>query len=67
MSWAARRMVSSTALKLLSENPEQYRDAAGEGIRRLLGLKPGGPSPRPGGEREDGHDGGDECAAGAQG
>ncbi|WP_310385867.1 hydantoinase/oxoprolinase family protein, partial [Roseateles sp.] len=29
-------------LKLLSENPEQYRDAAVEGIRRLLGLKPGG-------------------------
>jgi 5-oxoprolinase (ATP-hydrolysing) len=27
-------------LKLLSENPEQYRDAAVEGIRRLLGLKP---------------------------
>jgi 5-oxoprolinase (ATP-hydrolysing) len=29
--------------KLLSENPEQYRDAAVEGIRRLLGLKPGEP------------------------
>jgi 5-oxoprolinase (ATP-hydrolysing) len=28
-------------LKLLSENPEQYKDAAVEGIRRLLGLKPG--------------------------
>jgi 5-oxoprolinase (ATP-hydrolysing) len=27
--------------KLLSENPEQYRDAAVEGIRRLLGLKAG--------------------------
>lgn len=27
-------------LKMLSENPEQYRDAAVEGIRRLLGLKP---------------------------
>ncbi|HEX5686479.1 MAG TPA: hydantoinase B/oxoprolinase family protein [Ideonella sp.] len=27
--------------KLLSENPEQYRDAAIEGIRRLLGLKAG--------------------------
>ena len=26
--------------KLLSENPEQYADAAVEGIRRLLGLKP---------------------------
>jgi 5-oxoprolinase (ATP-hydrolysing) len=29
--------------KLLSENPEQYRDAAVEGIRRLLGLQPGQP------------------------
>ena len=28
-------------LKLLSENPEHYRDAAVEGIRRLLDLKPG--------------------------
>lgn len=28
-------------LKMLSENPEQYRDAAVEGIRRLLGLKAG--------------------------
>jgi 5-oxoprolinase (ATP-hydrolysing) len=28
-------------LKLLSENPEQYHDAAVEGIRRLLGLKHG--------------------------
>ncbi len=30
-------------LKLLSENPEHYRDAAVEGIRRLLDLKPGEP------------------------
>nr|WP_295129937.1 hydantoinase B/oxoprolinase family protein [uncultured Roseateles sp.] len=28
-------------LKLLSENPEQYRDAAVEGMRRLLGLQAG--------------------------
>jgi 5-oxoprolinase (ATP-hydrolysing) len=28
---------------LLSENPEQYRDAAVAGIRHLLGLKPGEP------------------------
>jgi 5-oxoprolinase (ATP-hydrolysing) len=28
-------------LKLLSDNPEQYRDAAVEGIRRLLGLQAG--------------------------
>ncbi|SER55875.1 5-oxoprolinase (ATP-hydrolysing) [Faunimonas pinastri] len=27
--------------KMLSENPEQYRDAAVAGIRALLGLKPG--------------------------
>ena len=30
-------------LKLLSENPEQYRDAAVEGIRRLLQLPVGAP------------------------
>ncbi|HVO06675.1 MAG TPA: hydantoinase/oxoprolinase N-terminal domain-containing protein, partial [Burkholderiaceae bacterium] len=30
-------------LKLLSDNPEQYRDAAVEGIRRLLRLKAGEP------------------------
>jgi 5-oxoprolinase (ATP-hydrolysing) len=29
--------------KLLSENPEQYRDAAVAGIRQLLGLRPGQP------------------------
>ncbi|MEQ1806820.1 MAG: hydantoinase B/oxoprolinase family protein [Burkholderiaceae bacterium] len=29
--------------KLLSDNPEQYADAAVEGVRRLLGLKPGQP------------------------
>jgi 5-oxoprolinase (ATP-hydrolysing) len=31
--------------KLLSENPEQYRDAAVEGIRRLLGVESGAPIP----------------------
>ncbi len=30
-------------LKLLSDNPEQYADAAVEGIRRLLGLQPSEP------------------------
>jgi len=30
-------------LKLLSDNPEQYRDAAVAGIRRLLGLAPTAP------------------------
>jgi 5-oxoprolinase (ATP-hydrolysing) len=40
----ARRPDGSLATaKLLSENPEQYRDAAVEGIRRLLGLQPGEP------------------------
>jgi 5-oxoprolinase (ATP-hydrolysing) len=34
------------AHKLLSENPESYRDAAVQGIRELLGLKPGEPIPR---------------------
>jgi 5-oxoprolinase (ATP-hydrolysing) len=29
--------------KLLSDNPEQYKDAAVAGIRHLLGLKPGEP------------------------
>jgi 5-oxoprolinase (ATP-hydrolysing) len=32
---------SLVTAKLLSENPEQYGDAAVEGIRRLLGLKAG--------------------------
>ena len=31
--------------KLLSENPEHYRDAAVAGIRHLLGLVPGAPIP----------------------
>ena len=30
-----------TTLKLLSENPQQYADAALEGIRRVLGVAPG--------------------------
>ncbi|MEM8659168.1 MAG: hydantoinase/oxoprolinase N-terminal domain-containing protein, partial [Pseudomonadota bacterium] len=33
-------------LKLLSENPEQYADAAVEGIRRMMDLAPGAPLPR---------------------
>src|SRR6188472_878268 len=32
--------------KLLSENPERYRDAAIQGIRDLLGLAPDAPIPR---------------------
>lgn len=34
-----------SALKLLSENPDLYQDAALEGIRRLLGLEPGAAIP----------------------
>ncbi|MDX1483577.1 MAG: hydantoinase/oxoprolinase N-terminal domain-containing protein, partial [Alphaproteobacteria bacterium] len=34
-----------TALKLLSDAPEQYEDAAIEGIRRALGLQDGEPIP----------------------
>ncbi|MET8567678.1 hydantoinase B/oxoprolinase family protein [Streptomyces sp. NPDC004783] len=33
------------ALKLLSEDPGRYRDAAVEGVRRLLGPAPGAPVP----------------------
>lgn len=40
----ARRPDGSLAThKLLSDNPEQYRDAAVAGIRHLLGLQPGQP------------------------
>ena len=42
----ARRPDGSLAThKLLSENPEQYRDAAVAGIRHLLGLSPGAAIP----------------------
>src|SRR3954465_6117471 len=34
-----------TIRKLLSDNPERYRDAAVHGIRELLGLPPGVPIP----------------------
>ena len=34
-----------TTHKLLSENPERYRDAAVAGIRCLLGVEPGAPVP----------------------
>ncbi|OZG71897.1 5-oxoprolinase [Hahella sp. CCB-MM4] len=36
---------STTTHKLLSENPERYRDAAVQGIRELLGVKNGDPIP----------------------
>lgn len=32
-------------MKLLSENPEAYEDAAIEGIRRLIGVEAGAPIP----------------------
>jgi len=38
----ARRL---STLKLLSENPERYKDAAVAGIRQCLGLAPGAPIP----------------------
>ena len=42
----ARRPDGSLATaKLLSENPEQYADAAIEGIRHFLGVAPGAPIP----------------------
>ncbi|CAG0981719.1 5-oxoprolinase (ATP-hydrolysing) [Burkholderiales bacterium] len=42
----ARRPDGSLAThKLLSDNPERYRDAAVQGIRDLLGLAPGDPIP----------------------
>src|SRR5215467_12986392 len=37
---------SLVAHKLLSEFPEAYRDAAVQGIRDLLGVAPGAPTPR---------------------
>ncbi len=36
---------SLSTAKLLSENPERYRDAAVAGIRQILGLAPGAPLP----------------------
>jgi 5-oxoprolinase (ATP-hydrolysing) len=59
---------SLTTHKLLSENPEQYRDAAVAGIRHLLGLQAGEPvTSRASGVREDGHHRGHQRLAGAQG
>ena len=55
------------AHKLLSENPEAYRDAAVQGIRDLLGIEPGEPSRRAHRRREDGHHGRDQRAARTQG
>ena len=40
---ARRPDASLVTTKLLSENPEQYRDAAVAGIRRVLGLAAGEP------------------------
>ena len=38
-------MAPLTVKKLLSENPARYRDAALQGIREILGLKPDAPIP----------------------
>ena len=58
----------AAAHKLLSENPEAYRDAAVQGIRDLLGLAPGEPIPAGRDRRgQDGHHGRHQCAARAQG
>ena len=55
-------------LKLLSENPEAYRDAAVEAIRELLGVAAGAADPgRPDRRGQDGHDGRHQRAARAQG
>ena len=54
--------------KLLSENPEQYRDAAVAGIRHLLGLQRRRADHAGAGRvREDGHDRRHQRAARAQG
>jgi 5-oxoprolinase (ATP-hydrolysing) len=55
--------------KVLSENPERYRDAALQGIRELLGLGPGAMrhSGREARSRQNGHHGGHQRPAGAQG
>jgi hypothetical protein len=56
------------AHKLLSENPESYKDAAIQGIRDLMGV--GEKRAHPGGTDQHGQDGHDRChqrAAGAQG
>ncbi len=45
------------AHKVLSENPEAYKDAAVHGIRELLGLPAGAPFPNVWVCRQDGHDG----------
>ena len=53
--------------KLLSDNPERYRDAAVHGMRELLGLRCRGADA--GGEDrrdQDGNDGRDQRAAGAR-
>ena len=50
----------SVVHKLLSDNPEQYEDAALHGIRHLLGLAPEQPIPRRDRGGQDGHDGRDQ-------
>ena len=52
--------------KLLSDNPEHYRDAAIQGIREVLGIAPGEPV-RGGRRGQDGDDGRHQRAPRAQG
>ena len=59
---------SLNAHKLLSENPEAYRDAAIQGIRDLMGIAKDAPNPGgPDRGGQDGHHGCHQCPAGAQG
>ncbi len=54
--------------KLLSENPERYKDAAIAGIRSILGIEAGAADPaRPDRRGEDGHHRRHQRPAGAQG
>ena len=67
-SSAAPRRRAASRTSCCRENPEQYRDAAVAGIRRLLGLRAGEPiTPDAGRVREDGHHGRHQRAARAQG
>ena len=55
-----------TSTKMLSENPGAYEDAALDGIRQFLGLRPMRRSRRSHRRGQNGHDGRHQRAAGAQ-
>ncbi len=66
--WRAVRTATLVTHKLLSENPERYRDAAPAGHPRAAGRGGGRADPGCRDRRgQDGHDGRDQRAAGAQG